>query len=276
MRSAARAAGSSHAREDATFGEARTVIGASRTHAGARPGRARAIAMPNGRPTVKVVRAAMDAALAAVLVALMATSLVEEAPHEYLGIAAFVLMTAHQVLNRAWWRTLGRGRLTARRVVSIALNCAVALCVLGLMASCLVLSEHAFWWLPALDGAWWARPMHLACSYWLFMLGALHLGMHLDVRRIVTRGSVAVRVGLALLAVIACVGVWSFTNLDVALYASMQSQFVFADATVPFASRYAQWATVGALFVSMGAILCAILPRGKRRAAPIERFGESA
>ena len=41
------------------------------------------------------VRIVIDVVMAAVYVALMATALVQEAPHEYLGIAMFALAVAH-------------------------------------------------------------------------------------------------------------------------------------------------------------------------------------
>lgn len=52
-------------------------------------------------------RILVDLGLALVLTLVMA--IIEDVAHEWLGIAAFVLVAAHQVLNRAWWRALFRG-----------------------------------------------------------------------------------------------------------------------------------------------------------------------
>lgn len=49
-----------------------------------------------------VARRVVDAGPAAVFALLMATALVEDFAHEWLGIAAFMLTAAHQVLNRTW------------------------------------------------------------------------------------------------------------------------------------------------------------------------------
>ena len=51
------------------------------------------------RRTVKI---AVDIAMAAVLVAVMTTAIVQEAPHEWLGVTLFVLLVVHIVLNRKW------------------------------------------------------------------------------------------------------------------------------------------------------------------------------
>ena len=65
----------------------------------------------------KGVRIAVDIAMAVVFVAVMATALVQEAPHEYLGIALFALIVAHVVLNRRWLKAMFRGRYSALRAV---------------------------------------------------------------------------------------------------------------------------------------------------------------
>lgn len=66
--------------------------------------------------SVKIV---LDIALVATLVAVMATALVQEAPHEWLGMALFVCMIAHMVFNRKWLASMFRGRHSALRVLQI-------------------------------------------------------------------------------------------------------------------------------------------------------------
>lgn len=69
---------------------------------------------------MRAVHVAVDACLAAVFVALMATATVEEFAHEWLGISAFALFAVHQVLNRRWYDLAGarypeeQERLTGR------------------------------------------------------------------------------------------------------------------------------------------------------------------
>lgn len=197
-------------------------------------------------------RLVVDACLAAVLVALMATATVEEFAHEWLGMAAFALFAAHQVLNRRWWAGLLKGRCTARRALGTVVNLGLVLCMVGQVASSLVLSEYAFGWLPALDGAWWARIVHLLCSYWGFVLASIHAGLHLadPARALAQRvGALAWGVRIAFVGV-ACLGAWSFVRLDLAMYLTLSSQFVFADPTVPLALTAAEYASVGVLLAA--------------------------
>ncbi len=200
----------------------------------------------------RTLRLAVDACLAAVFVALMTTATVEEFAHEWLGMAAFALFVVHQVLNRRWWTGLVRGRYTALRALGTVVNLGLALCMVGQMASSLVLSEHALWWLPALDGAWWARVVHLLCSYWGFVLAAIHAGLHLvgAARTLARRGgALAWGVRIAFVAV-ACFGAWSFVQLDLATYLTLSSQFVFVDPAVPLGLTAAEYASVGVLLAA--------------------------
>ena len=104
--------------------------------------------------------------MALVLVAIMTTALVQEAPHEWLGVTLFVLMAIHIVLNRKWLASIFRGHHSALRIVQIVVIVGLAACIIGQFASSLVLSKHAFGFLPAFPGAGWARSVHMLCSYW--------------------------------------------------------------------------------------------------------------
>lgn len=197
-------------------------------------------------------RIVVDILFAAVFVALMATATVEETPHEWLGIAAFVLFATHQVLNRHWWAALARGRWNMLRVVSTAATLGVTACLLGQVASSLVLSEHAFSWLPAFPGASWARIVHLVCSYWGFVLAFIHTGLCLrryrgraSQRRKRQGASVTQWLARAGAAAVVCAGAWSFAQLNMGTYLLLQSQFVFVDLTVPLAVRATEYALVG-------------------------------
>lgn len=55
--------------------------------------------------------------IAGLLVAVMASALVQEAPHEYLGAALFVAVAAHAILNRRQLKALLRGRRNAVRIL---------------------------------------------------------------------------------------------------------------------------------------------------------------
>lgn len=212
-------------------------------------------------------RILVDVGLALVLTLVMATAIIEDVAHEWLGIAAFALVVAHQVLNRAWWHALLRGRYTARRVAGVVVNLALVGCVLALMASSVVISAHAFFWLPAIPGSFWARMTHLLCSFWSFVLAGVHVGMHIGPvlarayrRNVASRLAASAACALSLVA-----GLASFQALDVATYLVLGSPFMFVDGSVPLAVRVLQWLAVGALFVVVGAGIWEALGRIARK-----------
>lgn len=208
------------------------------------------------------VRRGVDACLAAVLVFVMATPLAEEAAHEWLGIATAALSVLHVVLNARLFRARARTGFAGTRALFVAIDAALAVCLVALVASSLVLSVHAFSWLPAFSGASWARPVHMACSFWLFALSAFHVGMHvrLPLRRgardVLPSGVGVLRAPLAgALAVAAALGALAFAWLDLGSYLLLQVPFYAVDTSQPLALRAVAYAFSGALFAAIG---CAV------------------
>lgn len=208
------------------------------------------------RRTVKI---AVDIAMAAVLVAVMTTAIVQEAPHEYLGAALFALIVAHIVLNRRWLASVLRGRYTIVRTLQVASIAGVAGSFLGLVVSSLVISKHAFGWLPALPGANWARRVHMLCSYWLFVLAFVHAGLHIHVPRSVPEAKL--RVARLVLAAASCYGVYSFVRLGMLPYLLGRVQFAAADYEAPLVLGFARYASIGVLIACLTHCLRAALQR---------------
>ena len=79
---------------------------------------------------------------------LMAYVLTDQAVHEWLGIGFFALFVLHHLLNLSWFRALGKGRYSAPRVLSTALDALVLGSMLAQMVSGIAMSRSA---LPFLD-----------------------------------------------------------------------------------------------------------------------------
>lgn len=193
----------------------------------------------------KALKVSVDAAMAVTLVGIMSTALVQEAPHEWLGMALFVLMAIHLVLNRKWLAAVMRARRNALHVLRIVVLVGLIACLVGQLASSLVISKHAFGFLPALPGSGWARAVHMLCSYWMFVLVFAHVGLHLRAPKGMASGKL--RVLHAVLVAIACYGVYSFVQLGVFAYLTGQVQFAAADFGAPFALTFARYASIGVL-----------------------------
>lgn len=194
---------------------------------------------------MKVARVVIDGVLALVLMALMATAIVQEAPHEWLGIGLFALIVVHIVLNWRWLVAIPRMRRDGLRVLQLVVLVGLVACIVGQVVSSLVMSKHAFGFLPALPGASWARRVHMICSYWSFVLAFAHAGLHARVPKGITSGQLWI--ARVVLAAIACYGVYSFVQLGLGPYLMGQVQFAFADYGTPYAVVAVRYASVAVL-----------------------------
>ena len=205
--------------------------------------------------------------MAIVFVLVMATALVEEAPHEYLGLALFTLMIAHIVLNRRWFSALRRGRWTAVRALQAASVLGLAICIVCQAASAVVLSKHALAILPAIPGSAVARSVHLMCSYWAFVLAFAHAGLQVKsaIRRI--GGTRATNRGLLwafriVVVALSAFGVVSFVQVGLPAYLTGQAQFAAGDPNVLFAC--ARWASGAVLDAAVVQCLRSVLESHRR------------
>lgn len=176
---------------------------------------------------------AVEAALAAAFVVLLATPVTYGAVHEWVGMASFALTVAHIVLSRKRLGALVRSRRVGAWA-ALALDAALLACIVGQAASSIVLSEHVLAWAPAVPGAAWARKVHLACGYWGFLLAFAHAGTHLRAfaGKSLRDGAANVAWGVAL-AVCLVFGAMAFWRLNLVAYLTLSVEFVFVDPTVP-------------------------------------------
>ena len=212
----------------------------------------------------RAVKIGVDVAMSAVLVATMSTALVQEIPHEWLGIALFVLMVTHVVLNRKWVLGVIRSRRKAQYTLHLILMVALLACLVGMIASSLVLSKHVFGFLPALPGAYWARRIHMLFSYWMFVLAFAHVGLHARVpQRMAPRKQRAMR---AAAAAAAAYGAYAFVRLGMFAYLAGQVEFAMVDFATPLAVTFARHAGVAALVaIVFHGVQVALTAAGRRR-----------
>ena len=196
-----------------------------------------------------VCKIIIDVLMTLALLFLMGYQFWGDAAHEWAGAGMFLLFLLHHILNRQWHQTLFRGKYTLSRVLSLAIDLLLLLTMLGLMASGVLLSSHVFAFLPLRGGMSFARLLHMASSYWGFVLMALHLGLHwgmfvgLARRAMHLRQPSRVRRVLlpAISAGIAVYGLTALIRRDILTYLLVRTRFVFLD----FTERYADMADEG-------------------------------
>ncbi|MBP5439033.1 MAG: DUF4405 domain-containing protein [Treponema sp.] len=101
--------------------------------------------------------------------------------HEILGMALFLLWAVHITLNRRWYGAVFKGKYNPYRVMQTIINCGILVCVVFLMISGIILSNHLFTFLNIQDGLGFARIAHLLASHWYYLFMSLHIGMHVEI-----------------------------------------------------------------------------------------------
>lgn len=119
-----------------------------------------------------------------------------------------------------------------------------------------IFSREVFTFLPISGGIALARPMHIFCSFWSFVLMALHLGLHWNmvlgmVRRATGPVSSPVlrwtlRIGGAAVAVY---GLYALVKNQIPSYLLLQSSFVFFDFERPLPLFFTEYLAIMGLFV---------------------------
>ena len=183
------------------------------------------------------IKIGIDLLMTVLLLCLMAYQVTGQKLHEWFGTGMLVLFLLHNILNIRWYGSLFKGKYKLLRIVQTIVNVSVLISMLCLGYSGIVMSRHVFAALPIHGPMATARTMHLAASYWGFVLMSIHLGMHwgmiVGMFRRLLKGRKLPNVsvwGLRLAAiVIAGYGLVCFIQKDIASYMFLKNQFVFFD-----------------------------------------------
>ncbi|MGN0293192.1 MAG: DUF4405 domain-containing protein, partial [Lachnospiraceae bacterium] len=129
------------------------------------------------KPKMKI-KMGIDFLMTALLLCLMAYQITGQELHEWFGAGMLVLFILHSFLNTRWYGRLVKGKYNLLRIVQTIVNVSVLISMLCLGFSGIVMSRHVFAALPIRGPMATARSMHMAASYWGFVLMSVHLGMH--------------------------------------------------------------------------------------------------
>ena len=222
------------------------------------------------RKVKQILKIITDLFMTALLLLLMAYSLIGEAAHEWLGIAIFGLFILHHVLNLKWCRNLFRGKYPLIRILQTALALSVFLCMAGSMISGILLSRYVFR-LDIHSFSAVLRTVHMLSAYWGFVFLSLHLGLHwrgmmgmagkltkkpLEFRKWALRG---------IAALIAGYGAYAFIKRDFGNYMLLRYHFVFFNFEESRALFLLDYAAIMGLFVCVGYYLAALLQKSRTR-----------
>lgn len=185
--------------------------------------------------TNKSVKIAVDICMSLILLFVMAYQVTGDKYHEVLGAIMLVLFIIHNVLNYKWYGHLLKGRYTAVRVLRVIVNLATLIAIVLTGYSGIMMSQHVFSFLPARSGIMRARILHLACSYWSFVLMGIHLGLHWNMitGRIRIQNKVGIWCVRIAASAIAIYGAYLFGSSHIYTYMFMKTHFAMLDYTSP-------------------------------------------
>ncbi|OUN91241.1 DUF4405 domain-containing protein [Blautia sp. An46] len=213
---------------------------------------------------------AVDIFMTLCLLFLMPYELIGEAIHEWIGAGMFLLFILHHILNRKWTGNLTKGRYKPLRIIQTILVMLILICILGSMASGIILSRHVFAFLKIRDLSAPARVIHMTCAYWGFVLMSLHLGIHWGMMmgmagKIFPKPSKARNWILRLAGIgIAGYGIYAFIKRDILSYLLMQVQYVFFNFEEPVIFFILDYMAAMGLFVFIGYYLRKRLARKRQ------------
>ena len=208
------------------------------------------------KPKMKI-KMGIDVSLTVLLLLLMAYQITGQELHEWFGAGMLVLFLLHNILNIRWYGNLFKGKYTLLRVTQVIINFSVLLSMLCLGFSGIVLSRHIFAGLPIQGPMATARTMHLAASYWGFVLMSIHLGFHWSMvlglfRRLWSRKKTpAAFVWLMrfIAIFIAGYGAYCFHKENILSYMFLKQEFVFFDFEQSAVFVFAEYTAMMGLWV---------------------------
>ena len=178
---------------------------------------------------IKIIfKKGIDVVLTVLLLFIMAYQVTGEERHEWLGIGMTALLIVHHILNIKWYGALFKGKYRPYRIALTILN-TILLISIAMTAICgMSMSVHA---VPSMYGKinmMFARKMHLAMSYWLFILMGIHIGFHIKAMTAKLADKAKI-IFTTVFAVISSVGLWIFLKNGIVNYIFFKTHFAFLD-----------------------------------------------
>lgn len=175
-----------------------------------------------------IFKKVIDVVLTVLLLFIMAYQVTGEERHEWLGIGMTALLIVHHILNIKWYGALFKGKYRPYRIALTALN-TILLISIAMTAICgISMSVYA---VPSMYGKinmMFARKMHLAMSYWSFILMGIHIGFHVKAMTAKLADKARI-IFTTVFAIISSVGLWLFLKNGIANYIFFKTHFAFLD-----------------------------------------------
>lgn len=180
------------------------------------------------------IKVVIDFLMTVLLLLLMAYQIIGQELHEWIGAGMLMLFVSHNFLNLRWYRNLFKGKYKLLRIVQTVINFSLLLTMLCLGFSGVVMSRYVFAAFPVNGPIATARTMHLAASYWGFVLMSIHLGFHWSMifgmfRNLLNGKKKANIILWVAIVLFAGYGLYLFIQKNIISYMFLKVQFAFFD-----------------------------------------------
>ena len=178
--------------------------------------------------TTNIIKRIVDVVLTVLLLFLMAFQVTGDVLHEWLGIGMTVTLVLHHILNRKWYKSIFKGKYSPYRIVMTAVNTLMLAAIALTALSGMSMSGHAVPFMYGLINVMTARKLHLAMSYWSFILMGVHIGLHMKAMtaKLPEKSKMIFKV---ILTGISGVGLRLFLKSGIVNYITFQTHFAFLD-----------------------------------------------
>ena len=195
------------------------------------------------------LRVVIDIAMTILLIAAYAYRITGDTAHEWIGVSVFVLFIAHNGINFRWYKNMGKGAYTARRVIMTTVNALLALTLATLFITGFLQSRIVLSFLN-LPGGMVLRQIHTTTAYWFLALIGVHLGLHWGMfTPFIGKNNVITIVMRILACLFAAFGAWSFFDRDMFAKLFLGFSFDYWPPARPSVLFFAETLSVMGLYV---------------------------
>ena len=175
------------------------------------------------------IKRVLDIILTIALLLLMSMQVTKQLAHEWIGIAMFVLLILHHILNRKYYTAIFKGKYTPLRIFQLIVNTLLLLTFICTPLTGMMMSVHATPFMNGILKASLVRQGHLALSHWSFVLMGVHLGLHFGIiTSKLPKGKVRIASG-AVMSGISIYGFYLFFRSNIFDYMFFKTPFAFLD-----------------------------------------------
>ncbi len=163
------------------------------------------------------------------LLFLMALQVTRQLAHEWIGIAMTVLFVVHHIFNYKYYKTIFKGKYNFFRVFQLLISVLLLASFVLTAFSGMTMSRFATPFMNGFLKASDARKIHLAISYWSYVLMGVHIGLHFGIITAKLPKGIFRTISAVIMTGISIWGFMLFLNANIFNYMFMQTHFAFLD-----------------------------------------------